>query len=392
MKLGLLKGESEDAFVTRFCADEELGAFLRGRGMTPEATARAFFRMGQTKTLDAEIFAVGKWNGYQFSVRDLEEIVAAFNKLSEKHKVPLKFGHNDTQPMTDGQPALGWVDKLWLDRTQTPVKMLARFTDVPEVVYQAMQSKKYRKVSVELDFDVEHMGAKYSAVLSGVALLGADLPAVNVLADLDAYMSRNGTTDYSVIAKRRQVFTYEQRGVTNMDELQKAQQDVARLTTENAQLKAQISLLTVEKENFSRRESEREAADKREKLTRKRSEINEWCEAQVKAGTMLPAQREQFKVAVGFDNDEALLAANIEPWKKMFTVQVKAPGSDGQGAGAGTGQDSGTGESATTKVIRLTRERMASQKLSFEAAMEQVLRADAALDKAYGEELRKEGA
>ena len=37
--------------------------------------------------LKAEIFAVGKWNGFEFSLEDLESIAQTFNRLGDNHQV-----------------------------------------------------------------------------------------------------------------------------------------------------------------------------------------------------------------------------------------------------------------------------------------------------------------
>lgn len=396
-------GETRDQYVARGLADAALRELIPeddGRAavlhaaFTSEAAGTqilAVFKKGKTYSVDVEMFAVGKWNGYEFSVRDLEEIVAAFNALGDNHKVPLKFGHNGDQPLTDGQPAIGWVQKVWLDRSSSPVKLVGRFTDVPEIVYNAMKQKLYRKVSVELDFDVEYKGATYGAVLSGVALLGADLPAVNVLADLEAYMTRRGNTDSSGVKfTRRVTFSYDPiTGGNKMNE-EELKRQLAELQAKFTQLQAENQLLKADKETFSRREAEREATDKRNKVAAKRTEVNTWCEEQIKAGTMLPAQRELFKKAIGYDNDDRLLATDVEPLKEMFGVRAKADGADaGFGGGSGNGPGN-NGESATSRVMKMARERQARTKESLSDATYAVLQQDSSLAKAYSEEMDKE--
>jgi hypothetical protein len=132
-----------------------------------------------------EIFAVGKWNGMEFDETDLDDIVQNFERLTEIHRVPLKFGHNKEQKITDGQPAIGWVSKVF----RQGGKLYADFVDMPRTVFEAIKNKLYRTVSVELLFDVDHDGNRYDHVLDAVALLGADHPAVNTLKDLDALLA-----------------------------------------------------------------------------------------------------------------------------------------------------------------------------------------------------------
>ena len=62
---------------------------------------------------------------------------------------------------------------------------MATFADMPDIVFEAISKKRYRKVSIELDKDATHKGETFKWILSGVALLGAVLPAVNTLAVRD---------------------------------------------------------------------------------------------------------------------------------------------------------------------------------------------------------------
>ena len=126
-----------------------------------------------------EIFAEGMWNGLNFSSSDLEDIVANFSKLKDDHRVPLKFGHDADH--NDGQPAIGWVERIFKEGT----KLFADFTHMPRIVFDAIEQQLYRTISIELLFNVDNDGNKFNHVLDAVALLGADHPAVNSLADLD---------------------------------------------------------------------------------------------------------------------------------------------------------------------------------------------------------------
>jgi hypothetical protein len=57
-----------------------------------------------------------------------------------------------------------------------------------------VQAGLYRHVSSEIAYQVTYQGERIGKVLVGVALLGADLPAVSNLADLGAYLSARGLT------------------------------------------------------------------------------------------------------------------------------------------------------------------------------------------------------
>jgi len=128
-----------------------------------------------------ELFRVGRWNDVKtFQRSDLDAMAESFVALQLAGRTPLKFGHNDEQPMTDGQPALGWLSRVWRDGDV----LRGDFSDVPQVVYQAIKQGSYKFVSVELLRDVVSGDREYPWVLSAVALLGADIPAVAGLGDL----------------------------------------------------------------------------------------------------------------------------------------------------------------------------------------------------------------
>jgi len=293
-----------------------------------------------TGQLDVEIFAVGKWNGMEFTADDLQNIAAAFNTLQDNHRVPLKFGHNNEQPVTDGQPALGWVKKVWVDGA----KLFATFADVPAIVMEAIKKKLYRNVSIELDLDVMYKSQHYPAVLSGVALLGADIPAVNTLKDLTHYMGRGA----GFSAGRRAVFSAVagNQPKENVMDLEKLTAKVAELsstvatfTADNAKLKAENAELAAKVAKFEADNKASEAAATKGRLEAKRTEVLAILEDGVKGAAITPAQRETFKKALRVDDDAAVQAIDVEsvkamvgPAKKQFSREQAAAGA---AAGAG---------------------------------------------------------
>lgn len=133
------------------------------------------------KTIDgANVFKVGTWNRQTFTEADLDGIVRAFGETGSAGRVPLKAGHDDAQPLTEGQPALGWVTKLW----RAGQDLFATFSDVPTIIYDAIRSGAYKFSSIELLKNVTKDGKKFPFVLDAIALLGADIPAVDGLQDL----------------------------------------------------------------------------------------------------------------------------------------------------------------------------------------------------------------
>lgn len=118
---------------------------------------------------------------------DLDQMVASFNELAPigGFTPVLKLGHTDAQRFMgqgNGAPNLGIVEKIWREGQ----KVLANFTSVPDAVVDLIRSKRFNSVSVEIVPSLEFEGRKFSNVLTAVALLGAELPAVKGLADLSA--------------------------------------------------------------------------------------------------------------------------------------------------------------------------------------------------------------
>lgn len=119
-------------------------------------------------------------SGITFTDADLDAMVQSFNDLQLAGRVPLKFGHNDAQPFTDGQPALGWVQKVWREGG----KLFGTLSDIPTVIYSMIQKGLYKFTSIELLKDATQDGKSFPWVLDAVALLGAEPPAVSGLDDL----------------------------------------------------------------------------------------------------------------------------------------------------------------------------------------------------------------
>lgn len=138
-----------------------------------------------TLSLDGvEIFAAGKWNGDEYSLDDLDSMVFAFDALGEHLKPPIKLGHNDEQRLlvADGLPSAGWISRLY----RRGEKLLADIVEIPKKVADLIKAGAYRKRSAEIWWDYEDpaTGETFPRVLCGLALLGADLPAVNTLDDI----------------------------------------------------------------------------------------------------------------------------------------------------------------------------------------------------------------
>lgn len=121
-----------------------------------------------------EIFRTGTWNGDKYTLRDLQDMVDAFEEVG--FRPPVKLGHAEKS----GAPAFGWVAGLRLEGD----RLIADFENVPEDVIAMIRERRFGSVSSEIFWNLERGGKKFRRVLKAVALLGAETPGVGDLRPL----------------------------------------------------------------------------------------------------------------------------------------------------------------------------------------------------------------
>ncbi len=146
--------------------------------------------------LGIEILSEGTWQGTGcpvggcvFTEADLDNLVATYDATKEVLSPPVKLGHDDNQKLLqdDGYPAAGWLTNIRREGT----KLMADIMKVPKAVADLMDVGAYRTRSVELDSNFTVGGKVYDIALTALALLGAELPAVEGLSDITKlYSSR----------------------------------------------------------------------------------------------------------------------------------------------------------------------------------------------------------
>lgn len=142
-----------------------------------------------------ELVRLGSWGAstgpITITEEDFDAMLAAAQDPEVDH-APIRRGHIDRR--YDGEPALGWVENL---RRQGD-RLIGDLVDVPARIARSLRSA-YRRRSVELAFGVRTPGGqRYRAVLSGLALLGVQGPAVQGLADVA--LSRRGAERFAMLA------------------------------------------------------------------------------------------------------------------------------------------------------------------------------------------------
>jgi len=135
----------------------------------------------------------------------LEAIAAANRALAAEIKAPNKIGHSDAQTLvknsalavpTPGEmPAVGWLDGATARVVDDPdtggAKLVMDARAVPKKFAQLVKVGAYRTRSAELSRVTSQVTQKaYDWVVTGLAWLGAKLPAVQTLDDVVALYER----------------------------------------------------------------------------------------------------------------------------------------------------------------------------------------------------------
>lgn len=269
-----------------------------------------------------EIFSAGTWNGDKYTEEDLDAIVSNYEKLRDEIKPPLKLGHRNLK----GQPALGWVSKVY----RSGKKLMADFSKIPDVVARAINKSGYPRVSCEIfpTFTAAD-GKKYNNVLAAVALLGADIPAVGNLADLaKIYTLPEGSGEPKI---------YEVVLSDDSDEIQNQKTEEEKMTKE---YETKIKTLSDDLEKTVKllSESESKVKEYEAKFVQHQkdkywSSFLSYCDKRISDGKMAPAVKKVYEdnkdsiltengVIIPFSIQEKIDAINVDP--KAFDTDEKA--------------------------------------------------------------------
>jgi hypothetical protein len=176
--------------------------------------------------------------------------------------------------------------------------LFADFANVPRVVAEAIRDRLYNFVSVELLQEAERNGSSYPWVLSAVALLGADPPAVSNLAELSR-----------LVMSRRAALQFSRAGNLNLNGVTKQMADdkTEAMLAELATLKAQVAKFSDENKAICAERDKLIEDGKKEKATALKSGAELKFESAIAAKTLLPSARERFFKWVYPKTDEAII-------------------------------------------------------------------------------------
>ena len=172
--------------------------------------------------LKAGSFTDAKGQRVHFTLRDLDTIVTNTNALLKTKLLepPVKLGHDEDQKLTDGMPALGHVNKLFRVGDQ----IFADLIDIPKKLHSLIQKRAYTTVSSEVYKKMEHpnTGEDIGITLRAVAILGADLPAIKGMGDIESLYNSEDEPAYHYVAfKESELQEEKQMKTFKIDDVKK---------------------------------------------------------------------------------------------------------------------------------------------------------------------------
>lgn len=303
---------------------------------------------------NVELMTVGDpdGRGLSFSETDLMHIANSFAALQLGGRVPLKFGHNEEQPMTDGQPALGWVARVWVEAK----KLMADFTDLPTLVHTAINKKLYKFVSVELLRNVKAGTRVLPWVLDAVALLGADQPAFGTLSDLQALtMSRRARIPGGTRVKFQRV----KFSINGLEGKQVEKDEVERLIREALSRQEETFNTKINKIEVENKAALKAKDDEiaKERLKAHRDQFTTFFNGEIEKGTIEANVRETFERITGLNDDTRAMNVKLEDAKQYAKDHPKKQDPSKQklkaGSGGGAGAD-GEAEAGMTNAEKVS--------------------------------------
>lgn len=345
-----------------------------------------------------EIFAAGSWttsNGTKVTISDSDigEIVNNFNALQGTNVVKphLKLGHQDAQKwfgQKTGIPTLGWIDKVW----QVGSKLYADISHVPNSLIDLIQQKRYHNVSAEIfpKDVIEYEGKKIGPVLSAVAILGTEMPAVKDLAGLASALFANQFT--SGVDKTPDNFTKDQVPMFTQEQVdaligaavtKAVGEATAKFSADQANFTTQLEVVTARAVA-----AEKQATELEGKFAA--VQVDSIIDAAIKDGKILPAQKDMVKAfadnlgngPIKFGGKEITPIEHFSNFIKSFGKQVDLK-EKGSGSNSGGG---GNFSNAAEEVDFKVRDAMKSNpKIQYAEAFKSILSADEDLKQRYAE-------
>ncbi|MCP4648916.1 MAG: hypothetical protein GY853_02380 [PVC group bacterium] len=263
---------------------------------------------------DVPIFKVGKWNGDNYTEKDLDDMVNAFDATKSTLKPFVKLGHDKEQKLLqkDGYPAAGWITGL----KRKGKDLLADFSSMPGKIKTLIEKKAYGRFSSEIYWNVNIDNKKYRRALKAVALLGGNTPAVTTMDDfINLYIDTNVECDEIKIYNSEED-TMEDNIVKELQAENKTY--IKELNDKDFEIKSYV-------EKISDLENEVEKLHTKIETTeaeKKDAEIKSYIDSQVKEGKILPSQVEMYSKLAQSDIDSVKEIVENNP--KLVDLETKS--------------------------------------------------------------------
>lgn len=289
-----------------------------------------------------EIFSVGKWNGDEYTVEHLQQMVDAFEETKQGVRPYLKLGHDPKQKLLqeDGLPAAGWIDKIYIKGE----KLVADLVDIPTKVYDLIKTKAYRKVSSEIFWNIKIGEKTYKKMLSAVALLGADTPGVMNLSDILAMynlknsfekigtgselelnlfdLPENNKKEFTTMSKTDAELKLEQELAEQKQQAEKVETELKEFKQKDETSKAALEATLKENEELKKKYASAQENEKKLAEEKELAETEKFYTELVSDGLATPAMKEYIVEHCGPEKKEytAKKLSKKESLKEMLKL------------------------------------------------------------------------
>ena len=170
LKACVAKGGTDEA-----CAPK---AIRTANAAAKNFTTVAFLEGPLVNIRGMEIFRIGKWNGREFKKEDLERMASNFRELKGQLVPKLKITHRVKQETLAGLASFGDIVNIEARESGGSLRLFADIDFVPKRVAEWIRDKRFAERSIELRFGFKSGDKTFKDVISAVALLGHEIPAV----------------------------------------------------------------------------------------------------------------------------------------------------------------------------------------------------------------------
>jgi len=263
----------------------------------PEILRKPIFKAG--KTYDGRLIS-------KKQVKEAYENTVAM--LDDGYKIPVKLGHEDFN-----QISKGWLMNLVLDDDT----IFADFVDLDMEIYQSFQSGKLPSVSIELRNKVYWKDEKYSNVISAVAMLGIDQPAIQFKSEVSTWFKyhENINEGVNMPEEKSEKFVIEQF------EAQKKEIESYKAKIENfeAVIQEKDTLISEQENQIEIFKAKVQEQEKKEFETRKTSLIEKFESEVIAKNRLQPSEKD--KVLQTFE----ALNYDVEKCENIISTYASLP-------------------------------------------------------------------